>query len=69
VLTHWWHLVVFEKAMNRLHRAMCIVSYRYRCTATAIETASNVGAFLIADILFVVALVANGTSGLLMERK
>ena len=71
MLTQWWHVVAFEKAMNCLHRAMCRVSYHYRCTAMAIEMASNVGAFLIADILFavVVALVANGTSGLLMERK
>jgi hypothetical protein len=37
---------------------MCTVSYC--CTAAAIETASKVGAFLIANILFAFALVAAG---------
>ena len=43
VLAQWQRLVAFRKAMNLLHQAMHVVSYR--CTATALETTSKVGTF------------------------
>ena len=54
VLAQWQRLVAFRKAMNLLHQAMHVVSYR--CTATALETTSKVGTFYIV-VLFAVALV------------
>ena len=41
VLTRWWRLVAFMKAMNLLHQAMCAVLYCH--IATAIEMASKGG--------------------------
>ncbi len=55
MLTQWRRLVDFKKAMNLLRRVMRTVSYGH--TATAIETASKVGAFVII-VLFVAALAA-----------
>jgi len=57
VLTRWWHLVVFMKATNLLHRAMCVEYYRR--IAMAIKTASKVGTFCIIVVL-IVALAAAG---------
>ncbi len=57
VLTRWWHLVVFIKATNLLHKAMHAVLYR--CIAMAIKTASKVDTFCIV-ILLIVALAAAG---------
>jgi hypothetical protein len=57
VLAWWWHLVIFRTAMNLLHWAMHMLSYR--CTVTAIKTASKLGTFVIV-VLFAVSLVAAG---------
>ena len=57
VLAWWRHLVDFRTAMNLLHWAMHMVSYR--CTKTAIKTTSKVGTFVIV-VLFAVSLAATG---------
>ena len=57
VLTQWRRLVACKKAMNLLRWLMHTVLYP--CTATAIKTASKVGAFGIV-VLFAVALAAPG---------
>ncbi len=44
VLARWWHPVASSEAMDPLHRAMRVVSYRR--IAMAIETASFVGVFV-----------------------
>ncbi len=44
ILAQWWHLVASNKALNLLHRAMCMVTYRR--IAMAIETATFLGAFV-----------------------
>ncbi len=44
ILAQWRRLVVSNKALNLLHRAMCAVTYRR--IAKAIETASLLGVFV-----------------------
>ncbi len=44
ILTQWWRLVASNKALNLLHWAMCVVTYR--CIAMAIKTASFLGVFV-----------------------
>ena len=55
VLTRWWRLVAFMKAMDLIHRAMHEVQYRH--TATAIKMVSKVDTYCI-FVLFAVALAA-----------
>ena len=57
LLAQWQRLVAFRKAMDLFHQAIHPVSYRR--TATAIETASKVGA-IFTVVLFAVALAAAG---------
>jgi hypothetical protein len=38
ILTRWWCLVAFEKALNLLHRAMCVVMYRRIAMAINLAT-------------------------------
>ncbi len=45
VLARWWHLVASNKALNLLHRAMCVVNYRH--IAMAIKTANFLGVFVV----------------------
>ncbi len=44
ILAWWWRLVASNKALNLLHWAMCMVTYRY--VAMAIKTATFVGIFV-----------------------
>jgi hypothetical protein len=44
MLARWWHPVASSEALNLLHQAMHVVSYRR--IAMAIETASFVGVFV-----------------------
>jgi hypothetical protein len=44
ILAQWWRLVASNKALNLLHRAMCMVTYR--CVAMAIKTATFLRAFV-----------------------
>jgi hypothetical protein len=44
ILTRWQHLVASNKALNLLHWAMRMVTYR--CIAMAIKTASFLGVFV-----------------------
>ncbi len=44
ILTRWWRLVASNKALNLLHRVMCMVMYQ--CIAMAIKTASFLGVFV-----------------------
>ncbi len=44
ILAQWWHLVASNKALNLLHWAMCVVTYRR--IAMAIKMASFLGVFV-----------------------
>ena len=58
VLTRWWRLVAFVKAMNLLHWVMRSVLYRHIMMAT--KTASKVGTFCINVLLIVTLAAARG---------
>ncbi len=44
ILTQWRHPVAFSEALDLLHRAMCVVTYRH--IAMAIKTATFLGVFV-----------------------
>ncbi len=53
VVTRWWCLVAFMKALDLLHQGMCAVLYRH--TAMAIKKACDGGAFFHCRRLFCLA--------------
>jgi hypothetical protein len=57
ILAQWQRLVASNKALNLLHRAMCVVTYL--CIAMAIETASFF-VYLLIVVCLPVALAAAG---------
>jgi hypothetical protein len=50
ILARWWHLVAFKKALNLLHRAMCVVTY-WRITM-AINSATFLESFVDCCLFF-----------------
>jgi hypothetical protein len=50
VVTRWWRLVAFIKALDHLHQA--ILAVLHHCTAMAIKIASNGGTFVRCHRLF-----------------
>ncbi len=50
ILTRWWHLVAFQKALNLLHRAMCVVTYQR--IAMAINLATFLESFVDCCLFF-----------------
>ncbi len=58
ILTRWWRLVAFKKALNLLHRALCAVTY-WRI-AMAIHLATLLESFVDCCFFVVVTLAAAG---------
>ncbi len=57
ILARWWRPVASIESLDVPHWAMRAVLYR--CTATAIEMASKVGAFFVV-VVFIETMVATG---------